>query len=92
LPKPLATVSQPAGGTLKKSEQVSFRRLLPLLGSATRLRGVEFGHRFERLLKTNGQIGSVRFYRFGFDTLPQIVTGPDFLDFLVTFRDITPVN
>jgi len=51
-----------------------------------------FGFGFERLLKTNGQIGFVRFYRFGFDTLPQIVTGPDFLDFLVTFRDITPVN
>ena len=36
-----------------------------------------------------GRIGFVRFFGFGFNGVARIVTWPDFLDFLVTFRDIT---
>ncbi|MGA2578507.1 MAG: hypothetical protein ABSH24_21045 [Bryobacteraceae bacterium] len=62
------------------------------LGVRAACGGRNLGSVFERLLKTNGQVGFVRFFRFGFDGVPRIVTGPDFLDFLVTFRDITLLN
>jgi len=62
------------------------------LWTAPRLRARGIWLPFRVFVENKGQIGFVRFFRFGFDGVPLIVTGRDFLDFLVTFRDTTPVN
>jgi hypothetical protein len=40
---------------------------------------VAFRRLLSRLLKTNGRIGFVRFFHFGFDEIRAFVTGPDSL-------------
>jgi hypothetical protein len=82
------------GGALKKPEGVAFRPLLSLsrFGSAARPAAGGIGVRSRAFVENKWKIGFVRFFRFGFDGLPRIVTGPYFLDFLVTLRDSTPAN
>jgi hypothetical protein len=61
------------GGALKRLEGVAFRRLLSLsnLWTAPRLRARGIWLPFRVFVENKGQIGFVRFFRFGFDGDPR---------------------
>ena len=81
-------------GHEKDALRVAFRRLLSLsrFGSARGLRREEFRLRLRAFIenKWSGWVRSV--FSIWLRRVRRIVTGPDFLDFLVTFRDITLLN